>query len=151
MKQFARMAILGLLLSLLVIPSVAFSEELKVRPATPAEIGKKAWCPVMDFDFDVKAGTQVIDYRGKSFYFCCEGCPQEFLKDPDRYLAMTEFRERRPAPEEIGKEAWCPVMKHKFKVTSNTPVINYRGKSFYFCCPGCPGEFKKNPDKYMTP
>ena len=151
MRTLARIALQGLLIVLLLIPSIALSEELKARPATPGEVGKKAWCPVMNFNFDVKAGTQVIDYKGKSFYFCCEGCPQEFLKDPDKYLAMTEFRERRPTLEEIGREAQCAVMKHKFKVTAATPVIDYHGKSFYFCCPGCPGEFKRNPDKYMTP
>ncbi len=39
----------------------------------------------MDYDFDVKASTSVIDYRGKIFYFCCEGCPQEFKQNPGKY------------------------------------------------------------------
>ncbi len=150
MKPNVRMALLAMLIVLLLIPTVVFPEELKVRQAHPDEIGKKTWCPVMDFNFDVKAGTPVIDYRGKSIYFCCEGCPQEFQKNPDKYLAQTEFRERKPTPEEIGKEAYCPVIKHKIKISPNTPVIDYHGKSFYFCCPGCPQEFKKNPDKYMA-
>ncbi|MBU0574356.1 MAG: YHS domain-containing protein [Candidatus Margulisbacteria bacterium] len=25
----------------------------------------------------------------------------------------------------------------------------YKGKTYYFCCAMCPGEFKKNPDKYV--
>jgi len=24
----------------------------------------------------------------------------------------------------------------------------YQGKTYYFCCAACPGEFKKNPGKY---
>jgi len=150
MKPLVRMALLGLLIGLLLIPSSAFSEELKVRQARPGEIGLKAWCPIMDYNFDVKASTSVIDYKGKSFYFCCEGCPAEFKKDPDKYLAQTEFRDRRPTPEEIGKEAHCSVMNHKFKITAKTPIIDYHGKSFYFCCPGCPAEFKQNPGKYTA-
>ncbi len=150
MNSHVRVALLAVLIVLLLVPSLAFSEELRVREARPDEIGKKAWCPVMDFNFEVKAGTPVIDYKGKSIYFCCEGCPQEFQKDPDKYLAQTEFRQRKPTPEEIGKEAVCLVMKHKIKVSANTPVIDYHGKSFYFCCQGCPAEFKKNPEKYMT-
>ena len=151
MKPCARMVLLTMLIVCLLIPSFVFSEELKVRQARPDEIGKKAWCPIMDFNFEVKAATPVIDYKGKSIYFCCEGCPGEFMKNPDKYLAQTEFRERKPTMEEIGKEALCPVMKHKIKISSNTPVIDYHGKSFYFCCPGCPQEFKKNPDKYIAP
>ena len=150
MNPLVRTALAGLLIVFLLIPPFASSDELKARQARPDEIGKKAWCPIMDFNFDVKAGTLVIDYKGNSIYFCCEGCPQEFRKDPDKYLAQTEFRDRRPTPEEIGKEAWCTVMKHKIKISANTPVIDYHGKSFYFCCPGCPLEFKKNPDKYMA-
>ena len=151
MKPYIRMALLAMLVILVLIPSFAFSEELKVRQARPNEIGMKAWCPVMDYNFEVKASTLVIDYKGKSFYFCCEGCPQEFQKDPDKYLAQTEFRERKATPEEIGKEARCAVMNHKIIISANTPVIDYHGKSFYFCCPGCPPEFKKNPEKYTAP
>jgi len=150
MSAHVRIALLAMLVVLLLIPAFSFSQELKVRQARPDEIGKKAWCPIMDFNFEVKTSTPVIDYKGKSFYFCCEGCSQEFLKDPDKYLAQTEYRERKPKPEEIGKEVYCPVMKHKIKVSANTPVIDYHGKSFYFCCPGCPQEFKKNPDKYIA-
>ncbi len=150
MKPLGRTTLLGLLIVLLLIPSSASSQEPKTRQVRPDEIGAKAWCPVMDYNFDVKAGTPVIDYKGKSFYFCCEGCPSEFKKDPDKYLAQTEFRDRKPSAEEIGKEAKCTVMNHRFTVKANTPVIDYHGKSFYFCCEGCPAEFRKNPEKYMV-
>ena len=150
MKPLVRIALSGLLIGLLLISSSALSDELKVRHARPDEIGMKAWCPVMDYDFEVKAGTSVIDYKGKSVYFCCESCPAEFKKNPDKYLAQMEFRERKPTPEEIGKEARCTVMNHKFKISANTPVIDYHGKSVYFCCEGCPAEFKKNPGKYTV-
>ena len=86
MKPSARMALLPMLIVLLLIPSFAFSEELKVRQARPDEIGKKAWCPIMDFNFEVKATTPVIDYKGKSIYSCCPCCPQEFKKNPDKYM-----------------------------------------------------------------
>lgn len=149
MKPLTRIALLAIAICVL-LPSVAFSQELKTRQPYPNEIGLKAWCPIMNYNFDVKAGTPVVDYKGKSFYFCCEGCPAEFMKDPDKYAGQTGFKERRPTAEEIGKEARCTVMNHKFKIASNTPVIDYHGKSFYFCCMGCPAEFKQNPEKYMA-
>jgi YHS domain-containing protein len=150
MKPLTRIVLVTVLIGALLIPSATFSQELSTRQPKPNEIGMKAWCPIMDYTFEVKAGTQVIDYKGKSFYFCCEGCPAEFKKDPDKYLAQTEFRDRRPTQEEIGKEAHCTVMNHKFRITAKTPVIDYHGKSFYFCCEGCPGEFKQNPGKYIV-
>jgi Cu+-exporting ATPase len=149
MKRLNRIALVVMLLGVLLIPSTAFSQELKTRQPNPKEIGLKTWCPIMDYNFDVKAGTPVVDYKGKSIYFCCEGCPAEFMKNPDKYAAQTEFKERQPTTEEIGKEARCTVMNHKFKITANTPIIDYHGKSFYFCCMGCPAEFKQNPEKYM--
>jgi YHS domain-containing protein len=150
MKHLTRIVLVTVLIGALLIPSMTFSQELKIRQARPGEIGLKTWCPIMDYNFDVKATTSVIDYKGKSFYFCCEGCPAEFKKEPDKYLAQTEFRDRRPTPEEIGKEAKCTVMNHRFKITTNTPIIDYHGKSFYFCCEGCPAEFKQNPGKYTV-
>jgi YHS domain-containing protein len=150
MNTVHRILLVTVLIGLLLIPSVTFSQQLNIRQPKPGEIGMKAWCPIMDYNFDVKVSTPVIDYKGKSFYFCCEGCPAEFKKNPDKYLAQTEFKDRRPSPEEIGKEAKCTVMNHKFKITANTPVIEYHGKSFYFCCEGCPGEFKKNAEKYSA-
>ena len=150
MKPLTRIVLVTVLIGALLIPSLTFSQELKIRQPRPDEIGMKAWCPVMDYNFEVKASTSVIDYKGKSFYFCCEGCPAEFKKDPDKYLSQTEFRDRRPTPQEIGKEAKCTVMNHRFKITANTPVIDYHGKSYFFCCEGCPSEFKRNPGKYAV-
>jgi YHS domain-containing protein len=28
-------------------------------------------------------------------------------------------------------------------------VIEYKGKKYYFCAPGCKTEFDKNPEKYV--
>ncbi|OGS20541.1 MAG: hypothetical protein A2252_09790 [Elusimicrobia bacterium RIFOXYA2_FULL_39_19] len=50
--------------------------------------------------------------------------------------------------DEVGKEQLCPVMNEKFKVSKVTQVADYKGKSYYFCCAMCPGQFEKNPEKY---
>jgi YHS domain-containing protein len=31
-----------------------------------------------------------VDYNGKRIYFCCAGCPQEFKKDPAKYMKKLE-------------------------------------------------------------
>ncbi|MCU0414775.1 MAG: YHS domain-containing protein [Ignavibacteriaceae bacterium] len=40
----------------------------------------------------------------------------------------------------------CPVMGNKVDVDG--PTIEYNGKLYGFCCPGCDAKFKKNPEKY---
>jgi len=41
-------------------------------------------CPVMGNDVDPKVKT--VTYKGKVYGFCCDGCPDLFKKDPEKYL-----------------------------------------------------------------
>jgi hypothetical protein len=43
-------------------------------------------CAVMPDD-DVTPGKTVV-YQGKTYHFCCEECPKEFLKNPDKYIKL---------------------------------------------------------------
>jgi YHS domain-containing protein len=133
---------------MLAITGKILAEELAVRQPTQSEIGKTVTCPVMNSKFEVTRSTPVIDYKGMSYYFCCEPCVKEFKANPGKYAAAGELIVRQPTQSEIGKVTTCPVMKGKFEVTKSTPVIDYEGKSYYFCCESCIDEFKKNPDKY---
>jgi len=63
--------------------------------------------------------------------------------------SQTAFKEIKISPKKIGTNAVCPVMKEKFKITKNTTAIKYKNKTYYFCCPACPPEFKANPEKYI--
>ena len=40
----------------------------------------------------------------------------------------------------------CPVMGNKIDVDG--PTVEYNGKLYGFCCPGCDAKFEKNPEKY---
>ena len=40
----------------------------------------------------------------------------------------------------------CPVMGNK--VDPDGPTVEYNGKLYGFCCPGCDAKFAKNPEKY---
>ncbi len=28
---------------------------------------------------------------------------------------------------------------------------DYKGRTYYFCCPGCKASFERDPEKYLTP
>ncbi|MEW5907461.1 MAG: cytochrome b5 domain-containing protein [Elusimicrobiota bacterium] len=54
-----------------------------------------------------------------------------------------------PEESEIGLEKFCPVMEHSFVVEAKTPVVIYKGERYFMCCPACPPQFAKDPEKYI--
>ncbi len=49
----------------------------------------------------------------------------------------------------VDKTPWnkvCPVKGNQ--VESDSPTVEYNGKVYGFCCPGCDSKFAKNPEKY---
>lgn len=52
------------------------------KPGETREL-KQTKCPVMGLTPSPDIYT---DYQGKRIYFCCDYCPAEFAKDPERYL-----------------------------------------------------------------
>lgn len=57
---------------------------------------------------------------------------------------------RKVTAEEIGKEAVCPITGDKLTIKEDTGSASYKGKTYYFCCPGCDKSFLANPDKYIA-
>ncbi|MBT8380352.1 MAG: YHS domain-containing protein [Ignavibacteria bacterium] len=49
-------------------------------------------------------------------------------------------------PTEIAWNKVCPV--EGGPVEDDTPTVEYDGKLYGFCCPGCDTEFANNPEKY---
>lgn len=49
----------------------------------------------------------------------------------------------------VSKEPWnkvCPVKGNP--IEADSPTVEYNGKVYAFCCPGCDTKFAKNPEKY---
>ena len=42
-------------------------------------------CPVMEGNKINK--EYFVEYQGKKVYFCCAGCDEKFMADPEKYLA----------------------------------------------------------------
>lgn len=40
-------------------------------------------CPVMGYPINTQYH---VEHQGKQVYFCCSACPDEFKKDPAKYL-----------------------------------------------------------------
>ncbi|MBN1816272.1 MAG: efflux RND transporter periplasmic adaptor subunit [Sedimentisphaerales bacterium] len=56
--------------------------------------GKQTICPVMGNPIDE---TVFTEYQGKKVYFCCPGCIDTFLAEPDKYLAKLPQFQTNPA------------------------------------------------------
>lgn len=49
----------------------------------PAWAKPQTLCPVMGYAINKKI---FVDHNGKRVYFCCNGCPETFKKEPDKYI-----------------------------------------------------------------
>ncbi|OGS44511.1 MAG: hypothetical protein A2539_01260 [Elusimicrobia bacterium RIFOXYD2_FULL_34_15] len=54
-----------------------------------------------------------------------------------------------PPQDEYNTVSRCPVYKEKVTVDKNTKAVQYKGKTYYFCCPECVAGFKAEPKKYI--
>jgi len=62
--------------------------------------------------------------------------------------ALPPVMDYKVEPSAYGRTVSCPVTKEKFKINKNTPALKYKDKVYYFCCPACIDDFKKDPEKY---
>jgi len=62
------------------------------QPAVTTVATEQATCPVMEGNPINK--NIFVEYKGKKVYFCCKGCPEKFLADPDKYAAkLPQFKQ----------------------------------------------------------
>jgi YHS domain-containing protein len=77
--------------------------------------------------------------------------PQEQKEEAkqDSLVEAIESGDSSTAVESTDLQIWnkvCPVMGNKVDVDG--PTVEYNGKLYGFCCPGCDAKFEKNPEKY---
>ena len=51
--------------------------------------------------------------------------------------------------ENIEEKVQCPVMKNWILQSEAADSVEYNGKTYYFCCPGCKPKFLENSEKYI--
>jgi Cu(I)/Ag(I) efflux system membrane fusion protein len=69
-------------------------------------------CPVMGGEI---AREHYADYRGQRVYFCCPGCTEPFLKEPEKYLAKmrAEGIQPEPTPGGAAPVPTAPASEHR--------------------------------------
>jgi len=77
--------------------------------------------------------------------------PEDFIENAQRdsSVEITESADSSVIIKSIELKIWnkvCPVMGNK--IDPDGPTVEYNGKLYGFCCPGCDAKFEKNPEKY---
>ena len=117
---------------------------------------EKVICPVMKNEVKDITTAPKYEYEGTTYYFCCAGCVDKFKADPEKYIdgmkAETPENEghQHHGEETSGRNTICPVMGNPIKDFDEAPRIEYKGKTYYFCCAGCVDKFKEDPEKYIA-
>jgi Cu+-exporting ATPase len=87
--------------------------------------------PVCGMIVDPQAGKPSLDYRGRTYHFCSQGCRGKFEAAPDTFLTA-----RDPV---CGMDVDRSTARHFLR--------NGSGKH-YFCSSGCQAKFEANPDAW---
>lgn len=53
------------------------------------------------------------------------------------------YKVRSVETAEIGVQAICPVTNNVFTVAKETKAVDYKGKTYFLCCPDCSVDFEK--------
>lgn len=64
-------------------------------------------------------------------------------------LILNPTSEQLAAAKDVGNTI-CPVTRSPLGSMGKPVSVIYKGQVIHFCCSGCPGEFAKNPEKYMA-
>ncbi|MFC2163938.1 YHS domain-containing protein [Acidobacteriota bacterium] len=87
------------------------------------------------------------EYKGKTYYFCCDNCKESFVKEPEKYVKKMGHPEH--AYHEHDGMVVDPVCNMEFKKEKAKATHEYNGKTYYFCTEKCKDKFVKNPGQYV--
>ncbi|MEE9141064.1 MAG: YHS domain-containing protein, partial [Alphaproteobacteria bacterium] len=84
-----------------------------------------------------KEAAVAYGYEGEDYYFCCDGCLEQFIAEPEKRL------------RETAGLIVCPVCLGE-KTPDVAAKIEFGGNDVYLCrCPHCLDAFNKNPEYYI--
>jgi P-type Cu+ transporter len=97
--------------------------------------------PVCGMTVDPSTAPAKSDYRGRTLYFCNPGCKETFDANPEAYTDEAESGHS-------AIEVLDPVCGMTVDPSTAPARSDYRGRTFYFCNPGCKAKFDANPEAY---
>jgi len=112
----------------------------QTKTEAPKKLKPQTHCPVMGGVIDSTAFT---DIQGQRVYYCCPGCAEKFLADPDKYF-------RKAAAESVlfeNIQTVCPIDGKG--LGDKSVYADYEGRRIVLCGENCRAAFLKEPQKYL--
>jgi YHS domain-containing protein len=111
-------------------------------------------CGMAVDEANARAAKRLSERNGTAYFFCNEGCKQEFDADSDKFLKKVEKPEPTPVPvvasePEIDPVCGMKVTPEKARAASRLAV--HEGKTYFFCNDSCKEEFLADPAKFLKP
>ena len=113
-------------------------------------------CAVSGEEMEKSEAKGSMEYKGKTYYFCCDNCEESFKENPEKYINQKDQEAHEHAHqhseehkhEHADEMAVDPVCGMKIKKSDAKATYEYKGKTYYFCMEGCKEKFEKDPEKY---
>ena len=115
-------------------------------------------CAVTGKEMKKSEAKGSMEYKGKTYYFCCDNCEASFKENPEKYINQ-EGQEGHEHAHQHGEEQMHeqaadmvvdPVCGMKIKKSEAKATYEYNGNTYYFCMEGCKEKFVKEPAKYVS-
>jgi Cu+-exporting ATPase len=114
--------------------------------------------PVCGMNVNPATARHVREHEGRKYYFCCNGCAEKFVSNPQQYLGS-----RKPAASGLvtlgmakaaptaatAEERRDPVCGMSVNPVTAKHAHEHAGTQYYFCCRGCLEKFQADPAKYL--
>ena len=123
-----------------------------------------------------RAAKRTSDYQGKTYYFCADGCREEFAANPGKFLkeAPAKMAEASPpaarpaapagaaheaqaamameakgSPEAAARDPVCGMAVDEAEAKAANRQVRHGGKPYSFCSDICKQKFSKEPGRYL--
>ena len=115
-------------------------------------------CAVSGEEMKKSEAKGSMEYKGKTYYFCCDNCENSFKENPEKFINQ-KGQEGHEHLHQHGEEhahehgedtVVDPVCGMKIKKSEAKATYEYNGKTYYFCMEGCKEKFEKEPAKYVS-
>src|SRR6266571_2425312 len=116
------------------ILTLAAGVALLMMGGVAARAAQEATCPVSGHKVTVTDQTVSLTVNGEKQYFCCGGCPNQIVSNPQKYI----------------KETRDPVSGQTFQLGEKMPHSLYKGVHYFFSSAENKKTFDADPDKYSN-
>jgi Cu+-exporting ATPase len=90
-------------------------DKTSAPPENPADAGAAVKDPVCDMDVDPATAAGSYEFKGTTYYFCCESCLEKFQASPEEYVGAQKLTSasveaaRTSAQPALNIDYTCPM------------------------------------------